>query len=78
MKVVAHSGSDAGFPFISYIPERISAHPALIVQLHGAGERGNGDADLDKVLVHGFSHIVNDDNLKDCILVMPQCPSDSF
>ena len=75
---VIRSDADAGFPFISYIPESTSEHPALIVQLHGAGERGNGDADLDKVLVHGFSHIVTDDNLKDCILVMPQCPSDSF
>lgn len=77
MKVV-RSGSDGSFPFISYIPENISEHPALIVQLHGAGERGSGDADLDKVLRHGFSHIVNDNNLKDCILVMPQCPPASF
>ena len=78
MKVINHSDPDFGFPFISYMPENISEHPALIVQLHGAGERGNGGSDLDKVLVHGFSHIVNDDNLKDCILVMPQCPQDSF
>ena len=78
MKVVACSESDAGFPFIAYISECISAHPALMIQLHGAGERGNGGTDLDKVLVHGFSHVVNDDNFKDCILVMPQCPSDSF
>ena len=78
MEVVTRSGSDAGFPFIAYIPERISEHPALMIQLHGAGERGNGGTDLDKVLVHGFSHVVNDDNFKDCILVMPQCPSDSF
>ena len=47
MKVVIHSGPDVGFPFISYIPEAVSKHPALIVQLHGAGERGNGDAALD-------------------------------
>ena len=73
-----HSTSEAGFPFVSYVPDSISDHPALLVQLHGAGERGNGDADLDKVLKHGFSRIVNDNNLKDCILVMPQCPSDSF
>ena len=78
MKVINHSGPDAGFPFIAYIPDSISEHPALIVQLHGAGERGNGGSDLDKVLVHGFSHIVNDDTLKNCILVMPQCPQDSF
>jgi len=66
------------FPYIAYIPDTISSHPALIIQLHGAGERGNGGDDLDLVLVHGFSKVVNDENLKDCILVMPQCPSDSF
>ena len=66
------------FPYIAYVPDNISEHPALIIQLHGAGERGNGGDDLDLVLVHGFSKIVNDENLKDCILVMPQCPTDSF
>lgn len=30
------------------------------------------------MLVHGFSNVVNDSNLTDCILVMPQCPPDSF
>lgn len=78
MKIVAYSGSDVGFPFIAYVPECLSEHPGLLIQLHGAGERGNGNAELDKVLVHGFSRIVNDDNLKDCILVMPQCPQDTF
>ena len=66
------------FPYIAYIPDKISSHPALLIQLHGAGERGNGGSDVEKVLVHGFSKIVNDDNLQDCILVMPQCPADSF
>ncbi len=78
MKVIKQPNSEYGFPFIAYIPDKISEHPALIVQLHGAGERGSGKTDLDKVLVHGFSHIVNDDNLKDCILIMPQCPKDTF
>lgn len=78
MKITNNTGLDFGFPFIAYIPDNIGKHPALIVQLHGAGERGNGGAELDKVLVHGFSHIVNDDNLEDCILVMPQCPKDTF
>ena len=78
MQVIRHSLSDIGFPFIAYIPDTVSEHPALIIQLHGAGERGSESVDLDKVLVHGFSSIVNDDNLKDCILVMPQCPQNSF
>lgn len=50
----------------------------MLIQLHGAGERGNGGDDLDKVLVHGFSKIVDDNNFKDCILIMPQCPINTF
>lgn len=78
MKVIKQTGYDKIFPYIAYVPENITANPALIIQLHGAGERGNGADELDKVLVHGFANIVNDENLKDCILVMPQCPKDSF
>ncbi len=78
MKVIKNSNSDLGFPFIAYVPDNISEKPALLIQLHGAGERGNGQDNLDAVLVNGFSNIVNDDNLKDCILIMPQCPIDSF
>ena len=66
------------FPYIAYIPENISSHPALLIQLHGAGERGNGGDEINKVLVHGFSKVANDVNLKDCILIMPQCPVDTF
>ena len=50
----------------------------FIIHLHGAGERGDGGEDLDKVLVHGLPKIANDKNLKDAILVMPQCPTGSF
>ena len=66
------------FPYIAYIPDQCSDHPALMFHLHGAGERGNGGAELDKVLIHGYPKIVNDENLKDCILIMPQCPTDTF
>ena len=78
MKIVRQENAETVFPYIAYVPEKLSDHPALLIQLHGVGERGNGKEALDKVLVHGFSHIVNDDNLTDCILVMPQCPLDSF
>lgn len=66
------------FPYIAYVPDNVSTKPALLFQLHGAGERGNGKEALELVLVHGFSKIVNEENLKDCILIMPQCPVDSF
>ena len=78
MKIIKQRTNENIFPFIAYVPDEVSERPALLIQLHGAGERGNGGADTDKVLVHGFSKIVNDGNLKDCILVMPQCPTDSF
>lgn len=66
------------FPYIAYIPDNVKDSPALLFQLHGAGERGCGGERLDKVTVHGFSKIVNDENLENCILIMPQCPPDTF
>ena len=78
MKIIRQESYDSFFPYIAYVPDNLSDHPALLIQLHGAGERGNGGSDVDKVLVHGFSKIVNDDNLGDSILIMPQCPLNSF
>ena len=69
---------DLRFPYIAYVPENCSDHPALLLQLHGAGERGEGGADLEQVLVHGFHKVADDETLRDCVLVMPQCPTDSF
>ena len=77
MKVLRIAENSSIFPYIAYIPNNISSSPAMLLQLHGAGERGDG-SDLDKVTIHGFSNVVNDENLVDCILIMPQCPKDSF
>ena len=41
MKIIKESKENL-FPYIAYIPDNISASPALIIQLHGAGERGEG------------------------------------
>ncbi len=78
VKIIKQEANENIFPYIAYIPERLSAHPALIFQLHGAGERGCGGDELDRVLIHGFANVVNDENLQDCILIMPQCPTDTF
>ena len=78
MKIIRQENNETIFPYIAYIPDNISSHPALLIQLHGAGERGNGGNDIDKVLIHGFPNIVNDSNLNNCILIMPQCPINSF
>lgn len=77
MKIIKERSSCKGFPYMAYIPEEVSEKPALLIQLHGAGERGEGD-NLDVVTVNGFAGIVTDQNLKDCILLMPQCPKNSF
>lgn len=66
------------FPFVLYRPAELSAGLPLIVQLHGAGEVGDGGAELHKVDIHGLSHIMDTDSDYPCLFVMPQCPSDSF
>ncbi len=78
MKITKQHDNLNVFPYIAYIPENISDHPALLIHLHGGGERGNGREELDKVLIHGFPKTVNDTNFRDCILIMPQCPIGTF
>ena len=65
------------FPFVSYEPTSKGGSLPLIVQLHGAGERGEGKEDLSRVDILGFSKLVSEGEYP-CILVMPQCPKDSF
>ncbi len=78
MKIIKETNNKFGFPYIAYISEEISEHPALIIQLHGAGERGSSAEELDKVTVHGFTKVINDNNFKDCVLLMPQCSPETF
>ncbi len=78
MNVVKHIDNEFGFPFIAMEPDTLGEKPALIIQLHGAGERAFGGKALDKVLVHGFPNVVNDQNLKNAVLVLPQCPPTTF
>jgi len=66
------------FPFVMYRPETITANLPLIVQLHGAGEVGNGGTDLDKVEIHGLSHLLEAGEEYPCMFVFPQCPPESF
>ena len=65
------------FPFVSYEPANKSGSLPMIVQLHGAGERGEGKEDLSRVDIHGFSKLMSDREYP-CLFVMPQCPTDSF
>ncbi len=65
------------FPFVEYSCEKTDKKLPLILQLHGAGERGEGGEDLNKVEVHGFAKVVKDADFQ-CILILPQCPKDTF
>ena len=43
MNVQYHRLTDAGFAYAVRTPERMRAGLPMIVQLHGAGERGGGE-----------------------------------
>jgi len=77
MKRVEHREEKWVFPFVEYSPENIREGMPLIIQLHGAGERGDGGESLKLVDVHGFYHVIKDEEY-DCIFIMPQCPEESF
>lgn len=65
------------FSYVEYSPEEMKEGLPIVFQLHGAGERGNGQDELPLVDVHGFSKFLKE-NDRECIFVMPQCPSDTF
>ena len=48
------------FPYVEYAPATKRAKMPLVVQLHGAGERGNGKEELARVDTHGFSKLLKD------------------
>lgn len=66
------------FPFVVYRPEVMSDNLPIIVQLHGAGERGTGYDQLSMMDVHGFSNMLQNGEEYQCIFVMPQCSPESF
>ena len=77
MNRIEHREEKWIFPFVEYSPEIKSKKMPLIIQLHGAGERGEGKDDLNKVDVHGFSGYLSE-NEHNCIVIMPQCPLNTF
>ncbi len=70
-----HRGENWIFPFVEYAPEGVQGKLPLIIQLHGAGERGNGK-DLSRVEIYRFPNFEEQDY--PCRVVMPQCPADTF
>ncbi len=77
MKRIEHRDAKWKFPFVEYSSDKKSQNMPLIIQLHGAGERGYGKEDLEKVDVNGFSKYLKDAE-HNCIVIMPQCPIDTF
>jgi predicted peptidase len=74
MKRIEHREDKYPFCFVEYAPENTSDNLPLIIQLHGAGERGN---DLSLVDVHGFSKTLAVTDIE-CRFIMPQCPAGTF
>lgn len=77
MKRVEHREEKWIFPFVEYSCEKTTKKLPLIIQLHGAGERGNGKDELERVDVHGFSKYLKNAE-HNCIVIMPQCPENTF
>lgn len=42
-------GKEWNYPFVVYYPSSLNKKLPLIIQLHGAGERGDGEDELIKV-----------------------------
>lgn len=78
MKRTEHKEEKWIFPFVEYsCDNKENKKLPLIIQLHGAGERGNGKDELSKVDVHGFSKHIKDNDYE-CMVIMPQCQEGSF
>ncbi len=77
MERIEHREEKWIFPFVEYSPKTKGDKLPLVIQLHGAGERGEGKKDLKAVDVHGLSKYLSE-NDHECMVVMPQCPLDTF
>ena len=77
MKRIEHREEKWPFAFVEYSPETMTKGLPIIIQLHGAGERGDGKDDLALVDVHGFSKLLKKKDFP-AIFIMPQCPTESF
>jgi len=77
MNRIEHREDKWIFPFVEYSDVKPNKKLPLIIQLHGAGERGSGKEDLEKVDVHGFSKTIKKADFE-CIVIMPQCPENTF
>lgn len=69
------NNGDFTFGYYLYCPQNCNEEKLpLIVFLHGAGERGNGTTELEKVNVHGLPKYLNEGKEYPAIILAPQCP----
>ena len=73
-----HESGRWKFPFILYRPDTCEGKLPLVIQLHGAGERGHGGDALIITERYGFSKLMTPDADYPCLLVVPQCPPETF
>ena len=72
---IEHREEKYPFNFVEYVPENAGENLPLVIQLHGAGERGE---DLSLVDVHGFSKVFPVSGDIEARFILPQCPKGSF
>ncbi len=78
-EVAGHFGASDGFslPYRLSVPAKSlfkKSHP-LLLYLHGAGERGGDNVSQ---LNHGRELFMNSPELRDVIVLAPQCPEESY
>lgn len=70
------------FGYYLYLPKDYNKDDTkkwpLIIYLHGAGERGNGEDELNKVELHGIPEYLKKKDEFPFVVLAPQCPENSF
>ena len=77
MNVRYHMSVENGFVYAVRTPERMRPGLPMIIQLHGAGERGDGE-DLEKAEIHGLANVLTRTREEACVLIEPRCPEGTF
>ncbi len=71
--------TDAPYGFYEYLPVGYDTDQSkkfpLILFLHGAGEKGNGNSQLKTVIMHGPSKLIGKGRPFNAIVVSPQSPT---
>ncbi len=71
-----HKENTWKFPFVKYENRFSEGKKPLVLLLHGRGGRGNGD-NIEKV-EYPFTKTYLEDTTHECMIIMPQCPLDTF